>query len=112
MPLSDIDLNDMLKQMVQSVRKVLKSSWKEVKPFAEQQLRSFIENIRLIDELKSKGKITEEKARLHLSIQREAARTVLLTIEGIGILTAENAINSAIQVIRTTVNKAIGWVLL
>lgn len=108
----EIDLNQLLKEMTESAKKVLKSKWKEIKPFAEQQLKSFAENIKLIAVLKAKGKITEEQARLHLTIQKESARTVLLAMEGIGIVTAENAINAALKVVQTTVNNSIGWALL
>lgn len=112
MPIQDIDVALLLKEMTEAVKKVLKASWKEVKPFAELQLKSFAENIQLIAVLKAKGKINEEKAKLHLAIQKESARTVLLSIEGIGIVTAENAINAALKVVQTTVNNAIGWALL
>lgn len=112
MPLQDIDVTLLIKEMTEAVKKVLKASWKEVKPFAELQLKSFAENIQLIAVLKAKGKINEEKAKLHLAIQKESARTVLLSIEGIGIVTAENAINAALKVIQTTVNNSIGWALL
>ena len=112
MPLSDININSLIKEMTEAARKELKSKWKEVKPFAEQQLKSLAENMKLIAVLKAKGKINEEKARLHLAIQKESARTVLLTIEGIGLIAAENAINAALKVIQSTVNKAIGWDLL
>jgi hypothetical protein len=112
MPVSDINFSELVKNMANAAQGVLKSHWKDIKPFAEQQLKSFAQNIKLIGELKLKGKITEEKAKLHLAIQKESARTVLLTIEGIGIVAAENAINAAISVVKTTVNKAIGWSLL
>lgn len=112
MPLSDIDIHRLIKDMADAAKKVLKSQWKELKPFAEQQLKNLAENIKLIAVLKAKGKIDEEKAKLHLAIQKESARTVFLTIEGIGILTAENAINAALKVIQTTVNKSIGWALI
>jgi hypothetical protein len=112
MPVSDIDFGQLIKDMSAAAKAVLVKQWKETKPFAEQQLNTFAQNIKMIGELKLKGKITEEKARLHLAIQKESARTVLLTIEGIGIVAAENAINSAIAVVKNTVNKAIGWGLL
>ena len=59
-----------------------------------------------------KGKITEEQARLYIDIQKNSMRIVLLTIEGLGILAVEAAINAAIDVIRSTVNTALGWRIL
>jgi hypothetical protein len=85
---------------------------KKVKPLAELQLKSIIHNLEQIAELKLQGKITEDQARLHLTIQKESIRTILLSFEGIGILTAEEAINSALNAVKTIVNKAIGWKIL
>ena len=105
-------LSDILDEMSTAVQKVLKSKWKKVKPLAELQLKSIIHNLEQIAELKIQGKITEEQARLHLTIQKESIRTILLSFEGIGILTAEEAINSALNAVKTIVNKAIGWKIL
>ena len=105
-------LSDILDEMSTAVQKVLKSKWKKVKPLAELQLKNIIHNLEQIAELKIQGKITEEQARLHLTIQKESIRTLLLSIEGIGILTAEEAINSALNAVKTIVNKAIGWKIL
>ena len=105
-------LSDILYEMSTAVQKVLKSKWKKVKPLAELQLKNIIHNLEQIAELKIQGKITEEQARLHLTIQKESIRTILLSFEGIGILTAEEAINSALNAVKTIVNKAIGWKIL
>ncbi len=56
------------------------------------------------------GQITEEQARLHLDIQKNASRTVLLTVEGLGLLAAEQAINA--RVVRDSVNTALDFVLI
>ncbi len=105
-------LSDILDEMSTAVQKVLKSKWKKVKPLAELQLKSIIHNLEQIAELKFQGKITEEQARLHLTIQKESIRTILLSFEGIAIVTAEEAINSALSAVKTIVNKAIGWKIL
>ena len=105
-------LSDILDEMSTAVQKVLKSKWKKVKPLAELQLKNIIHNLEQIAELKIQGKITEEQARLHLTIQKESIRTILLSFEGIGILTAEEAINSALNSVKTIINKTIGWKIL
>ena len=105
-------LSDILDEMSSAVKKVLKTRWKKANPLAELQLKSIIHNLEQIAELKLQGKITEEQARLHLTIQKESIRTILLSFEGIGIVTAEEAINSALSSVKTIVNKAIGWKIL
>ncbi len=107
-----INISEVLGEMLKAVEGVLKKNWKDVKPFAEQEFKSFTENLQLINRLKSEGKITKKQAKLYVEIQKSSVRIVLLTIEGLGILAVENAINAAIKVVKKTVNTAIGWTIL
>ena len=102
-------IEDLLKQMLEAAKTVLKTQWKLVKPMAELQLRSTLINLELIAELKLKGKISKEQAALHIEIQKQSIRTTLLSFEGIGIVAAEKALNAALGAARTVVNKGLGW---
>ena len=108
----DIDFEKLLQDMLSAAKVVLDKHWKEARPFAEQQFKSFNDNIQMIADMKLRGEITEEKARLHLNIQKNSMQIVLLTIEGLGILAVEAAINAAIDIIKGTVNTALGWTIL
>lgn len=112
MPKNKINLSDLLKEMSEVSKKILKAKWKKVRPMAELQLKSILHNLEQIAALKIKGKITEEQARLHIKIQKESIRTILLSFEGIGIVAAEQVINETLAVIKNTANKYIGWKLL
>lgn len=110
--MTSIHFPELIQDMLQAAKTSLTSHWKEAAPYAEKEMHAFAENIKLIAKLKLEGKISFEQARLHVDIQKNAMRIVLLTIEGLGILAVEAAINAAIDAARTTVNKAIGWTLL
>lgn len=112
MKMATINYNQLLQDMLSAVKGQLKDHWNEARPYAEKELKSFTENIKLIAKLKLQGKKNEEKARLYIDIQKSSMRIVLLTIEGLGILAVEAAINAAIDVIKSTVNTAIGWSIL
>ena len=45
-------------------------------------------------------------------MQKNATKTVFLTVEGLGILAVEAAMNAALKTIRDAVNTAVGFVLL
>jgi hypothetical protein len=90
----------------------LSDKWPEVKDYAETEAKKFAENFVMIERLKLTSEITEEQAKLHHEIQRNASRTVLLAIEGLGILAVEQAINAAMAVLRETVNGALDFALL
>jgi hypothetical protein len=62
--------------------------------------------------LKATGKINDEQAKLHIEIQKNATRTVLLTVEGLGIVTVDAAINAALDAVKDSVNTAVGFVLI
>ena len=53
-----------------------------------------------------------QQAELHLQIQKNAMRSVLLTVEGLGLLAAEQAINQALALVKDQVNAAVGFALL
>lgn len=107
-----IDATKLAQDMLSAAKGVLTEKWPEIEDYAEMECKSFAENIAMIERMKLSGKITEEKARLHLEIQKNSARMVLLTVEGLGILAVEQAINAALGVIRDTVNSTLGWTLL
>lgn len=108
----EINIQTLISDMLKAAEKPLGDYWQKVKPIAEQQFRQFGQNIQSIGEMKLKGKITEEQARLQLSIQKNSMQMVLLSYEGLGIIAVENAINAAIDVIRAVVNTSIGWRIL
>lgn len=107
-----LNVSAIAKDMLNAAKPILQNSWKEVKPYAEKESKAFAQNLAMIARLKLEGKITKEEALLHIQIQKNSYRTVLLAIQGLGLIAVENALNAAIGVISTTVNKAIGWNLL
>ena len=93
-------------------REVLEDSWPEIKDYAKAEFKKTAESIAMIVRLHAAGKLSKKKAKLHMEIQKNASRTVLLTIEGLGIIAVERAINAALGAVRDTVNTAIGFRLL
>lgn len=110
--MASIDFSKLIQDMLGAAKTTLATHWNDAKPYVEKEIKSYVENIRLIDDLKTENRITEEQAKLYLDIQRSSMRIVLLTIEGLGILAVEATINAVIDVIRNTVNTAIGWNIL
>ena len=55
--------------------------------------------------------IQEGETKILLEMQKNTARTVMLTLEGMGLLFVEAVINSSLAVLKDTVNGAVGFVL-
>lgn len=100
------------KDILATFEGTFKKKWPEIKEYGEAESKKLAETLIMIEALKVSGKINEEQAVLHLEIQKNASRTVLLTIKGLGILTVEAAINEALNVVKDTVNTALGFNLL
>jgi hypothetical protein len=108
-----IDVAGLVQQMLSAAQGTLsKKQWSDARDYAEKEFQGIAGAIAFIETKKQAGEMTAEEAQLHLSIQRNTARTVLLTLKGIGLLQAEAAINAALAVVQKTVNTALGFRLI
>lgn len=108
----DLNINQLVKDMLAAAATVLKKKWGDAKPFAQLEFQKIAHTIVLIGEMRASGEINDKHALLLLDMQKNASRSVLLTIEGLGILAAEQAINAALAAVSKTVNTAVGFTLL
>lgn len=98
--------------MVQAAKGSLAKDWRKVRGFAEPELKKLATSLQDIVRMTATGEITELEARSLLEIHKNTTRTVLLTVEGLGLLAVENAINAALGAVREAVNGAAGLVLI
>ena len=110
--MDQIDVSKLVAKMLAAAKGVLAEKWPDARDYAETEFKKIGEAILFIEKQRALGAMSDEKAKLHLDIQKNASRTVLLTLEGLGILAVEAAINAAMAVIRDTVNTALGFALL
>jgi len=107
-----INVKEIAKEMVEAAKGVLGEKWPEVKVFAKSESLKFARNMAEIEIWKETGVVTEEQAAALSRLHQRSMKMVLTALEGITLAMAEKAINAAINVIRKTVNTAIGWVIL
>jgi hypothetical protein len=107
-----LDIVSLVQPMLDAAKPMLVKSWGEAKDYAQSEARKMGETLASIEQLSAKGQITKDQAEALLDMQRHAMQAVLLTIEGIGLIAAQNAINAALGAIAPVVNKALGWPLL
>ncbi len=97
---------DMRAALIGALQEVLKDKDPDIKSYAESEAKKLAETLVMIEKLIKKNKITQEEAKLHLEIQRNATRTVLLTVEGLEKIAVELAIQAALDVVKKAVNAA------
>ena len=107
-----IDVPKVVQDMLQAAKGVLQKEWPEIKDLAETEFKKIAQNFVKIERMKLEGKMDEERERFHLDVQKNAARTVLLMVKGLGITEVENAINEALNAVKDAINSALGWELL
>ncbi len=107
-----LNTSQLTQDMLAAFQGVLVKKWPEIKEYAETEAKKMAQSFAMIEVLSVSGKINAEQAALHLEIQKNATRTVFLTLEGLGILAAEAAINAALNVVKESVNTALGFVLI
>jgi hypothetical protein len=107
-----LDVKDLLGPMLNAIKPVLNKYWSDVKDYAETEVEKMSNTLSNITELYVAEKIDEQQAQALLDMQKHAMQAVLLAVEGIGLIAAQNAINAALGAVKDSVNKAIGFPLL
>jgi len=107
-----LDVGALAGTIFNAVRPVLADEWNDVENYAKTEATKLAATLAQIEELSLAGKISQDEAAALLDMQKHATQAVLLTIEGIGLITAQQAINAAVGSIRGVVNKALGFALL
>ena len=98
--------------MISAAIGVFKKNWAIVQPYAENEFAKFSQDLILIEAMVTAGTMSQTRAKLHVEMQKNSMRAVMIAVEGIGIITVEEAINAVFAVLSQTVNKAVGFVLL
>jgi hypothetical protein len=107
-----IDASVIMQAMIKAATGALKKKWPAARTYAEHEFEKFVLQMRHIEKLKEAGAISEDEARFLARLQQNAMKTVLLTLEGLGMLAVESAVNASIDAVRDLINTAIGWKVL
>lgn len=108
----NLNVSELAKNIVGAFKSELSAKWPDVKTYAESEAKKLAQSIKMLETLSRDNKITEEQAALHLQIQKNSTRMALLTLEDMGLLAVEGAINAAFAAIKTAVNTALGFALI
>jgi hypothetical protein len=111
-PQVSLDAEALVAQMLAAAAKSLRKDWPKARTYAELEIRKLVATLLMIQALHAAGQLSAEEARLLLDMQKNATRSVLLTLRGLGIIAVEKAINAALKVVRQAINTALGFALL
>jgi hypothetical protein len=107
----DLDFGALAGQIGDRIGTVLAGHGKTAGGFARAEGEKIALAIKHIAEMVRDGEILPEEAPLYLDIQMQHSRAVLRTVEGIGLVAAEQAINGALDLLKGAVTTALGFPL-
>ncbi len=107
-----LKIGDILASMVAAAKDSLSADWAHVRDYANPELKQLAQTLVDITKLAAHQKISAAEAKSVLHIHKNTALMVMLTIEGLGVIAGEKAINAALKAVRDVVNKALPFKLL
>ena len=110
--MASIDVQQLLTGMLGAAQGVFGAKWPSVKDYAEAEFEKLARTLVQIELLKQRNQISEGEASVLFEMQKNTARAVMLTLEGMSLLLVEGAINAALGVVKDAVNTALGFVLI
>lgn len=103
----DLNIEELIGQMLDIAKGEFGDAYDEAKDFAEAEFKKLLENTEFLAKKVAQGDMTPDRAKRHLRMSKNAAEAVLLTVEGIGLDAAEDAINGALNAVKQAVNAAL-----
>lgn len=100
---------EILKPMMAAARQSLDRDWGQAEDYAKPELKRLAASLADIAKLHAAGKVNKRQAKALLRIHSNTTQTVLLTINGLGVVAVEDAINAALGAARDVVNTAVGF---
>src|ERR1700758_4814040 len=107
-----LDVGKLASQMLSAALPVLTKGAKDAEAFAKTEFTKIAQTIVSVGEQVAAGQINQRQAGLLLDMQTSASRNVILCLEGLALLTVEEAINAALDVVKTAVNTALKFSLI
>jgi hypothetical protein len=107
-----LDLEQLTQTMISAAKGQVADNWPQIKDYAEQEAKKLAENFVLIEKMKLTQSVSDEQAELMYQMQKNATKSVLLAVQGMTTLMAEQALNAALDAVKETVNGALNFTLL
>ena len=75
--------------------------------YASHEFQQFAEDVDHIQDMLQAGTITQQDAQYYVNLQKSSMQAVLLTVQGLGMIAVQNAINAALAVLTTALGAAL-----
>jgi hypothetical protein len=107
-----MDAQELISPIAAAVKPVLTKWGGDAKDYVDGESVKMATTLANIAKLRASGQIDNDQAAALLDMQKHAMQTVFLTVEGIGLIAAQQAVEAGLQAVKDIVNKGIGFALL
>ena len=107
----DVDFDVLIRDMGEAAVPHLEEGAEKAKAFGRHEADKMARTAMMLAEGVTSGQVDADEAKLILEVQKNASRSVLLTVQGLGIVAVEQAVNAAMTVLMTAVQRATGVLL-
>jgi hypothetical protein len=107
-----LDIGAVSAAMLAAARTSLGKDYPKVQDYAKSEFGKLAQTLSDITEMALAGKISPQEAQSLVRVHANTVQIVLLTVEGMGLIAVESAINAALGAARAGVNTTIGFALI
>lgn len=100
---------EVLKQAIGAAKTASGGHWTAAKELAKKSAKDMINAGIMIKKMQVTGDISEEDAKQLIEEEKIVARIRLRSLAGIGLAAAQAIVNAIMDILKGTVNTAIGW---
>jgi hypothetical protein len=108
----NLDVSELARTMIGAARDAAQERWPEMEAVAEVEFQRLATSIAGVGRLLAEGKIDESRARQYAHMHQVNSRSVLVTIEGLGLMTAERVLTAGVGAVAKVVNGVVKFALL
>ncbi|MGA2445815.1 MAG: hypothetical protein ABSG50_10360 [Opitutaceae bacterium] len=93
--------------MANAASGALVAGGKAAMDYATHEFQQFAEDVDHIQDMLAAGTISPQDAQYYVNLQKMSMQSVLLTIQGLGVLAVQSAITAALGVLSTAIGAAL-----
>ena len=107
--MSPINVDSLITDMLAAMEGAVKLHWNDIEPYAATEAKKLAATAVQIKLGQADGSINPAQAKILLRMQANASQAVFTAVETVSMITAQDAINGALNVLAAAVNKAVGF---
>jgi len=104
----NLNINQVVNDMLQAALPHLLKVGQQASTFASHEFQQYITNIEHVQTMVEEKNVTRQEAQFLVDQYKMSMKAVLLTVEGLGVIATQKAINAAIDILNSALNTALG----